>query len=140
MDAEKEVKCLMDEFVALDTDEQREAFRLKFRNALSNRSQEELGAYSLAVQEGAKDTINQSEALLQEYAFKETLSDIIPAVTWAYIAEHYFGKSRSWFSQRMNGYNVNNREAEFSAEERITLKNALLDLSERIRNSAHQLS
>nr|DAY04096.1 MAG TPA: protein of unknown function (DUF5053) [Caudoviricetes sp.] len=64
------------------------------------------------------------------------MKDIVPAVTWPYIAEEYLHKSRSWFSQRMNGYHVNNKASSFTAEEIELLSDSLLDLSERIKKSA----
>lgn len=139
MRAKKDVTELMNEFVNLETDAQRETFRLKMRGTLSGKSKEELEEFGLCIEAGARETINQSEKLIQEHNFKETLMDIMPAVTWSYIAEQYFGKSRSWFSQRMNGYHVNNKEATFTTEEIQILKNALLDLSNRLNNSAHRL-
>lgn len=83
--------------------------------------------------------IDQSQALIDEYDFKQALKDIVPAITWSYIAEEYFNKSRSWFSQRMNGYHVNNKVATFTDDEIDLLSDSLLDLSERIKKSAFLL-
>ena len=74
-----------------------------------------------------------------EHDFKQALKDIVPAITWSYIAEEYFNKSRSWFSQRMNGYHVNNKVATFTDDEIDLLSDSLLDLSERIKKSAFLL-
>lgn len=79
------------------------------------------------------------ETIEQKKSIKNTLSDILLSVKWAHISTHYFGKSRSWFSQRLNGYDGNNTEADFTEKERETLKNALYDLSERVRNCADKI-
>lgn len=75
----------------------------------------------------------------QKQTTKSALSDILLGVKWAHISTHYFGKSRSWFSQRLNGYDGNNAESGFTDDEKETLRNALYDLSERIRNSAAKI-
>ena len=72
-------------------------------------------------------------------ATKTILNDIIFAVKWSHISTNYFGKSRSWFSQRLNGYDGNNSETDFNNTEKQELKNALFDLSERIRKCAENL-
>ncbi|QAA80409.1 DUF5053 domain-containing protein [Aequorivita sp. H23M31] len=58
---------------------------------------------------------------------------------WAHISTHYFGKSRSWFRQKLNGYDGNNNESDFTEEEKELLKNSLYDLSERIRKCADKI-
>lgn len=136
MEASREIDNLLSEFLQLDTDEQREQFRGKIAQTLSGKTEEEMREYAESLQHKAQETIDQSQALIDEYDFKQALNDIVPAVTWSYIAEEYFQKSRSWFSQRMNGYHVNNKAAYFTDEEIDLLSNSLLDLSERIKKSA----
>lgn len=70
---------------------------------------------------------------------KTALSDILLAVKWAHISTHYLGKSRSWFSQRLNGYDGNSSETDFTEKEKSTLKAALYDLAERIKRCADNL-
>ncbi|RAV31076.1 DUF5053 domain-containing protein [Sinomicrobium soli] len=78
-------------------------------------------------------------AVKENQSVKNVLSDILLSVKWAHISTHYFGKSRSWFSQRLNGYDGNNTESGFSDNDRATLKKALYDLSERIRFCADKI-
>lgn len=75
----------------------------------------------------------------EKKSVKSELADILLAVKCAHISTHYFGKSRSWFSQRLNGYDGNNEKNDFSDQERQQLKDALLDLSERIKECARSL-
>lgn len=75
----------------------------------------------------------------KKQSMRTVLQDIIVDVSWAHISKKYFGRSRSWLSQKMIGTNGNGIETEFSAEERETLKNALYDLSERIQTCADKL-
>ncbi len=65
--------------------------------------------------------------------------DIIVDVSWANISKKYFGKSRSWLSQKMNGINGNKVPTEFTEEEKKTLKFALNDLADRIKACADKI-
>lgn len=75
----------------------------------------------------------------QKQNTKKAVSDILLSVKWAHISTHYFGKSRSWFSQKLNGYDGNNSESDFTEEEKELLRNSLYDLSERIRKCADKI-
>jgi len=75
----------------------------------------------------------------KEKTTKNVLGDILHSVKWSHISTQYFGKSRSWFSQRLNGYDGNGTESDFSQEEREVLKNALLDVAEQIHKTAEKL-
>lgn len=75
----------------------------------------------------------------KQQSVKNSISDILLAVKWAHISTHYFEKSRSWFSQRLNGYDGNNLENSFTEQERVQLKRSLLDLSDRIKRCAENL-
>ncbi len=75
----------------------------------------------------------------EKKSVKAELSDVLLAVKWAHISTHYFGKSRSWFSQRLNGYDGNYEKNDFSDQERQQLKDALLDLSKRLEECARSL-
>lgn len=62
----------------------------------------------------------------------EALKSISDMISFRYIAETYFHKSKSWFSQRLNGNVVHGRKCEFSDEELRTLRFALQDISKKI--------
>lgn len=50
----------------------------------------------------------------------------------SYIATHYFGKSRSWLYQRVNGMKVRGRRYTLNEEQRATFNAAVQDISRRI--------
>lgn len=70
---------------------------------------------------------------------KTLMWDIIVDISWANISTKYFGKSRSWLSQKMNGRDGNGNNTDFSDEERQKLKFALNDLASRIQACADKL-
>lgn len=67
-----------------------------------------------------------------EVSLLEQLKQVSSIVSLSYIAKRYFGKSKSWFSQRMNGHLVNGREAGFTADEIRTLNMAIQDISKTL--------
>lgn len=70
---------------------------------------------------------------------KQRMSDILVAVSWREIARRYFGKSSSWLYHKMDGIDGNGGKGGFSQAEARQLKEALCDLSERIRRAADSL-
>lgn len=70
---------------------------------------------------------------------KKKLSDVLMVLSWREIARTYFGKSSSWLYHRMDGINSNGGAGGFTPEESQQLKNALYDLSNRIRIAADNI-
>ena len=62
-------------------------------------------------------------------------------VNWAGISRDYFGKSRSWLHHKMSRTDVNGtgHPLDFTDEERERLKEALLDVGNRIIDAAEKL-
>ena len=71
------------------------------------------------------------EALKAE-KIRSTMGELGNAVSFAYIAKHYFGKSQSWLTQRLNGSTVNGKTARFSKSELIQFQNAIHDLGRKL--------
>ncbi|MDR2556474.1 MAG: DUF5053 domain-containing protein [Bacteroidales bacterium] len=77
--------------------------------------------------------------LEEQLTVKQVLQDILLEVTWSKIAKNYFGKSSSWLYHKLNGIDGNGNENDFTQDERMQLKDALIDLSDRIRAAAEEL-
>lgn len=76
----------------------------------------------------------------QQDTVKAQLEDILMHVSWGDLSREYFGKSGSWLYHKLNGIDGNKKPIDFTAEERYQLKGALVDLSERIRRAADNIS
>lgn len=50
----------------------------------------------------------------------------------SYIATHYFGKSKAWLYQRVNGLKVRGRRYTLNEEQRAIFNDAVQDISRRI--------
>lgn len=73
---------------------------------------------------------------LQNVKLALELGDVANAISLSYIAKAYFGKSKNWLYQRLNGNKVNGKPAQFTEEERKQFAEALRDLSRRIDETA----
>ena len=74
-----------------------------------------------------------------EMIFRAKLGDLPEALSFSYIAKKYFGKSRGWLMQKVNGNRVNGKMAVFTDEERLMFRKALQDLSEKMSTVAMAL-
>ncbi len=60
-------------------------------------------------------------------------------IKWGYISKQYFGFSRAWIYQRLNGYDGNGNPCDFTEEQREKLKESLHDIARRIDEAADEL-
>jgi hypothetical protein len=95
---------------------------------LAKENQQELES---AVLDSISETINT----LKDDRLRNKLNAILPAISVSYLAKIYFGKTPQWFYQRLNGNTVNGTTAKFTNDELNTLSNALIDLSDKIKQS-----
>ena len=54
-------------------------------------------------------------------------------------AKLYFGKSQSWFAQRINGYDVNHKKATFTPEDYDKIVESLRNLAGRLNEYAEAI-
>lgn len=89
------------------------------------------------------DTPNKMEEItispvLSKIKFMEK-EDLLRVLNGAYIAERFFGKSGSWFSQKLNNNIKNGKPCEFTSEELKTLSNALHTIAIELQDLADEL-
>ncbi len=107
----------------------------RYNDANDNLSEEEKELY------GSKVTANIEKILkivdddleaLKAEKIRSAMGELGNAVSFAYIAKHYFGKSQSWLTQRLNGSKVNGKTARFNKSELIQFQNAIHDLGRKL--------
>ncbi len=82
----------------------------------------------------------KTKTLKQTSLFNE-LDDIVNEISWGEIAECYFPeKSVTWFYNKLRGVDGNGGKGEFTLSEKIQLRNALLDFSDRVRKTAENMT
>lgn len=67
-----------------------------------------------------------------DLAVRQQLATIGDFISLSYIAKNYFGKSKRWLTNRINGYIVNGKPSRFTDDEKKKLSNALNDLSNKL--------
>lgn len=67
-----------------------------------------------------------------ELTVRQQLADISGFISLSYIAKTYFGKSKQWLNNKINGCIVNGKPNKFTEEEKERLNNALNDLSKKL--------
>lgn len=80
----------------------------------------------------ANRSLDRVERAVHEHLLREQLGPLAEALNMSYIARTYFGKSRSWLCQRLNGNTVHGRTAALTDDEKQTLNNALKDIQRQI--------
>lgn len=76
--------------------------------------------------------IHKDIADIEEQIVRRQMQEVLPILSVSYLAKHYFGKSTSWFYQRLNGNKVNGKIASFTREEIAILNEALQDISKKV--------
>lgn len=132
---EPKFKSLMLELSKSDSSEGVDAIIKRYNDANDNLSEEEKELY------GSKVTANIEKILkivdddleaLKAEKIRSAMGELGNAISFAYIAKHYFGKSQSWLTQRLNGSKVNGKTARFNKSELIQFQNAIHDLGRKL--------
>lgn len=113
---------------------------LKLKERYHNaKTQAELDAIELEMSTLAEvDNDEFSEAMVKlahetateakELVIRQQLKDVLPMVSLSYIAKTYFGKSKEWLYQRINGNMVNGKPAKFTPQEISVLNDAFKNM------------
>lgn len=72
--------------------------------------------------------LDNIEKSVTSYTMHERLGALTEVVNLAYIARHYFGKTRQWLYQRLKGQLVNGKPASFTEAEEATFIKALNEI------------
>ena len=82
----------------------------------------------------SNESLDRVEQAIEEHLLREQLGPLAEVLNMSYIARKYFGKSRSWLCQRLNGNSVNGRRVVLNDDERKTLNAALQDIGSQINS------
>ena len=112
----------------------------RFRAFLQTLSPEDKKAFVQAFQDGARQSINEAQAIVKTVEIRQTLEKVLPFASMSYIAQHYFGRTRQWLYQRINGSAVNGKPANFTADELNTLSLALSELGDIMKDTSRSIA
>lgn len=80
--------------------------------------------------------LDKALAEADELIARHRLGDVPEVISFSYIAKKYFGKSRGWLMQKVNGNIVNGKPAAFTPDESKLFREALQDISKKLSNAA----
>ncbi|GHV12675.1 DUF5053 domain-containing protein [Bacteroidia bacterium] len=139
MNAKQEVENLRAEFLSLNTDDQLTQFDEKFKSNFSLKSEKQKKEFANAFADSASGSVQNAKNMCDYVDVRLKMGNILDIVSMSYISENYFRKSKSWFSQRLNGHAVNGNPVAFTKSELGILSNALNDIGARIQNTARSI-
>lgn len=131
-----DIKKWKEEWVALQTDYQRSEFDIRFKKALNQLSFEERGQARSMFLQMANEDLEDAKEVVELVKLRNKLEPILNVVSMSEISSKYFGKSRHWLYQRINGSKVNGVTAKFTEDDLSKLKHALNEISENMRQVA----
>ena len=107
----------------------------RYNDANGNLSEEEKELYGSNIAadiDKILKVVDEDLEVLKAEKIRSAMGELGSAISFAYIAKHYFGKSQSWLTQRLNGSKVNGKIARFNKSELIQLQNAIHDLGRKL--------
>lgn len=99
---------------------------------LESMSENEASELEQAVTDDFKRMHKDAADIERTITVRKKLEPILPLINVAGFTRHYFGKSSSWFYQRMNGNIVHGKPMSFTDEELKQLQDAFQDLAQRM--------
>lgn len=131
-----EMKKEFQHFETLQDEKEKEKFFADLKNKFATESDEEQKeriSEALKVGQNAVDE-------LQELIILKRLESVSPYISLSEISRKYFGKSRGWLSQRLHENSVRGKKVKLKPDEVKTLQTALIDIAEKLQNTAMSLS
>ena len=107
----------------------------RYNDANGNLSEEEKELYGSNIAadiDKILKVVDEDLEVLKAEKIRSAMGELGSAISFAYIAKHYFGKSQSWLTQRLNGSKVIGKIARFNKSELIQLQNAIHDLGRKL--------
>ncbi|WP_071146179.1 DUF5053 domain-containing protein [Bacteroides ihuae] len=95
-------------------------------------SQEDKKEIHQFIREGFSEINKEIKEIEKEIDIKAQLAEISEIISLSYLARTYFGKTRAWLYQRINGNMVHGKKCSFTEEEIEKLNYAIKDISKKL--------
>ena len=139
MKQKEEIDLLRKKFISLNSEEDRKRFDKEFEALYYSKSETEKREFQNSFVQSANDECKKADELYNDIRIKLRLEQILDIVSMSYIAEHYFRKSRSWLSQRINSHAVNGNPVSFNKDELNILSHALNEIGDKVKEVARSI-
>lgn len=140
MDVQKKLDEWKADFIAANTPEAQVEHKKRFNTFLQSLSPEDKKAFVTAFQNGAKQSVNKAQEIIKVVEVRQKLNRVLDFASMSYIAKNYFGKTRQWLYQRVNGNIVNGKPADFTPDELNTLSVALSELGDIMKETSRSIA
>ncbi len=137
-----ELQAEFERFKKLHTDEEKLAFQKERQSRLDAMAERERKAYLEVTEKALQETVKEARQFIEraeDALLRDKLGEIPEVISLSYIAKKYFGRSRNWLYQRINGYLVNGKPARFTDEERKKFVAAINDISDMLKKTSLSL-
>ena len=137
-----ELQAEFERFKKLRTDEEKLAFQKERQSRLDAMTERGRKAYLEVTEKALQETVKEARRFVEraeDALLRDKLGEIPEVISLSYIAKKYFGKSRNWLYQRINGYLVNGKPARFTDEERNKFVAAINDISDMLKKTSLSL-
>ena len=137
-----ELQAEFERFKKLRTDEEKLAFQKERQSRLDAMTERGRKAYLEVTEKALQETVKEARRFVEraeDALLRDKLGEIPEVISLSYIAKKYFGKSRNWLYQRINGYLVNWKPARFTDEERKKFVAAINDISDMLKKTSLSL-
>ena len=131
------VKEIMDGYFAASSAAEKYEIETKLLNDFEKLSSEEKELVRIMFLDDFDDRAKKS---LEKIDISVKMLQVSQYVSFAYIADRFFGKSRQWLNNRLKGNLVNGKPASFTRDEIKKLSAALVQISDEIRTTALQIA
>ena len=111
-------------------------FRLLRDATPEQRQNYEYGKFGIRWEELDEDLSFEDFFTKEELKLMEEMDTVLKIVPVSYIAKNFFGKSRSWLHNKLNGNLSNGKPASLSLNEMRVFQNALEQLSREMNEAA----
>lgn len=102
---------------------------------LASMDESEVPSLEEAVSSDFKRMHKEAADIERTLTIRKKLEPVLPLINVAGFTRHYFGKSSSWFYQRMNGNIVHGKPVSFTDEELKQLQDAFQDYAQKLLSS-----
>jgi len=131
-----EIKNLMQKMHDAATDTEKLRIKNEMLSQFNSLSESEKKIVRNEFMQSLDEKLKEADELIKKIDIAVEISQISKYISLSKIAQNYFGKSKEWLYQRIKGYTVNGKTAQFTQQERIKLSLALEDIS----RMAHETS
>lgn len=99
---------------------------------MDSMNETELEALTTGVEHDFERIHREAGDIQRTLTIRQQMEPILPYISVSSLAKDYFGKSTSWFYQKLNGNVIRGKTASFTEAEIQTLNNALKEIGSKL--------